>query len=293
LPQGPVLVQVPRSGYRLALICQGCREPVRCRFCGGPTGADTGGLPVCSWCGRAQVEWACPICESRQVRAPVVGAERTAEELGRAFPQTAVRQSVGGRTASLVPDTPAIVVATPGAEPPAEGGYSGAVLLDTTLLLLRPDLRAAEEALRRWLNVVALVRSGADGGSVIAVGESASRALQALVRVDPAGFAARELAERAEVGFPPTVKLVRVEGHPEPLAELVSLARLPEQTELLGPVENERMPGTDLPVHRLTLRAPLPAGAALVRAVQEAVAIRSARKSEGALRVVVDPVSLG
>jgi primosomal protein N' (replication factor Y) len=293
LPQGPVLVQVPRAGYRLALVCQGCREPVRCRFCGGPTAADSGALPVCGWCGRAQVDWACPICESRQVRAPVVGAERTAEELGRAFPQTPVRQSVGGRTVAQVPDTPAIVVATPGAEPPAEGGYSGAVLLDTALLLLRPDLRAAEEALRRWLNVVALVRSGADGGSVIAVGESAGRALQALVRVDPAGFAARELGERAEVGFPPTVKMVRVEGGPVALAELVSLARLPEQTEVLGPVENGTVPGNDLPVHRLTLRASRTVGATLVRAVQEAVAIRSARKSEGALRVVVDPVSLG
>jgi primosomal protein N' (replication factor Y) len=86
---------------------------------------------------------------------------------------------------------------------------------------------------------------------------------------------------------------VRVEGGLEALRELVSLARLPEQTELLGPVENGPMPGTDLPVHRVTLRCPRSAGAALVRAVQEAVAIRSARKSEGALRVVVDPISLG
>jgi primosomal protein N' (replication factor Y) (superfamily II helicase) len=293
LPQGPVLVQTPRSGYRLALVCQGCREPVRCRFCGGPTGTDSGALPVCRWCGRAQVDWSCPICESRQVRAPVVGAERTAEELGRAFPQTPVRKSVGGRTVSLVPDNPAIVVATPGAEPPAAGGYSGAVLMDTALLLLRPDLRAAEEALRRWLNVVALVRSGVDGGSVIAVGESAGRALQALVRIDPAGFAVRELADRAEARFPPTITLVRVEGRPEALAELLSLARLPEHTEVLGPVETEPMPSSDLPISRLTLRTPRLTGASLVRAVQEGVAIRSARKSEGALRVLVDPVSLG
>ena len=59
------------------------------------------------------------------------------------------------------PDQPALVVATPGAEPPADGGYAGAVLLDTGLLLLRPELRAAEEALRRWLNVLALARSAA------------------------------------------------------------------------------------------------------------------------------------
>ena len=41
---------------------------------------------------------------------------------------------------------PAIVVATPGAEPPAEDGYAAVVLLDTWLLLARPDLRTGEEA---------------------------------------------------------------------------------------------------------------------------------------------------
>jgi primosomal protein N' (replication factor Y) len=200
LPQGPVLVQVPRAGYLVALVCQECREPMRCGFCGGPTRvragepAEMAAVSVgCAWCGRPQVDWECPICGSRRVRAPVVGAERTAEELGKAFPQTPVRQSIGGRRIAKVADTSAIVVATPGAEPSAVAGYAGAVLMDTPLLLLRQDLRAAEEALRRWLNVIALVRSGADGGSVIAVGESAGRALQAMVRVDPGGFAAREL----------------------------------------------------------------------------------------------------
>jgi primosomal protein N' (replication factor Y) (superfamily II helicase) len=128
---------------------------------------------------------------------------------------------------------------------------------------------------------------------VIAVGESSGRALQALVRLDPAGFAARELAERAEVGFPPAVTMVSVEGRPEALTELVSLAHLPPRTELLGPVENGPTPGSDLPVHRLTLRAPRSVAGPLVRAVREAVAIRSARKSEGALRVQVDPLRLG
>ena len=40
LPQGPVLVQVPRAGYLVALVCQDCREPARCRFCAGPVRAD-------------------------------------------------------------------------------------------------------------------------------------------------------------------------------------------------------------------------------------------------------------
>ena len=163
LPQGPVLVQVPRAGYLVALVCQGCREPVRCRFCAGPTrvasrspSGEALAQAACDWCGRLQIDWECPICGSRGMRAPIVGASRTAEELGKAFPQTPVRQVLAGTAAATVPELSAIVVATPGTEPPADGGYAAAVLLDAQLLLLRRDLRAAEEALRRWLNVVAL-----------------------------------------------------------------------------------------------------------------------------------------
>jgi primosomal protein N' (replication factor Y) len=298
LPQGPVLVQVPRAGYLVALVCQDCREPARCRHCEGPLRASRarggdGVQATCGWCGRLQVDWECPICGSHRFRAPVVGSERTAEELGRAFPGTAVRQSSAGQVATSVPATSAIVVATPGAEPSAEGGYAGAVLLDTPLLLLRADLRAAEEALRRWLNAVALVRSGSEGGSVIAVGESASRALQALVRVDPAGFASRELVDRSEAHFPPAAKLVTVEGRAEAVAEFVALAQLPPHAELLGPVELPPERGAEAPLSRLTLRAPRSEGAALVRAAKDVSAVRSARKSEGALRVRVDPVAIG
>ena len=37
-----MLVQVPRAGYLVALVCQDCREPMRCGFCGGPTRAQAG-----------------------------------------------------------------------------------------------------------------------------------------------------------------------------------------------------------------------------------------------------------
>lgn len=308
LPQGPVLVQVPRSGYLVALVCQDCREPARCRRCHGPlrlqgrgSGCGRGDLG-CAWCGLLHPDWECPICGGRALRAPVVGADRTAEELGRAFPNTVIRQSSGHSVLTEVPSTPALVVTTPGAEPVAEGGYAGAVLLDTSLLLLRADLRAAEEALRRWLAVVALVRPGADGGSVIAAGDSSARALQALVRLDAAGFAARELAERAEAHFPPAAKVVAVDGAPAALAEVVELLRPPELAELLGPVPlpGARLgpsgrPGSspDEVVERLTLRTPLATGAALVRAVKEMSGVRSAHKSEGAVRIRVDPAVLG
>ena len=94
LPQGPVLVQVPRAGYLVALVCQrlpgagpvpALRRPDRVRARIGPAARSTAS---CGWCGRPQVDWECPICGADRVRAPVVGAERTAEELGKAFPQT-------------------------------------------------------------------------------------------------------------------------------------------------------------------------------------------------------------
>ncbi|GAB2577374.1 primosomal protein N' family DNA-binding protein [Microlunatus antarcticus] len=300
LPAGPVLVQVPRAGGRLALVCQDCREPVRCRFCQGPTTLGSGlghEQLTCRWCGRPQVDWECPICGGRHVRSPVVGASRTAAELGRAFPGVVVLQSNGEARLEDLPATGAIVVTTPGAEPPAQGGYAAAILLDTALLLLRPDLRASEEALRRWFAVVALVRGGADGGSVLAVGDSTGRALQALVRVDPAGFAVRELADRADAHFPPAAKVVTIDGSAPVLQEYVGLVHTPTGTETLGPVPlpaREQLPGSDgEPLLRLTLRAPVREGNALVRAAKEVAGVRSARKSEGAVRVRVDPITLG
>jgi primosomal protein N' (replication factor Y) len=286
----------------VALVCGDCREPAKCRRCHGPLRQQHAGRRGdrtvdlgCAWCGLLHPDWQCPICESRSLRAPVVGADRTAEEHGRAFPHTLIRQSGAGGVLPEVPSSPALVVATPGAEPVADGGYAGAVLLDTDLLLLRADLRASEEALRRWLAVVALVRSGADGGSVIAAGDSAARALQALVRLDPAGFAARELAERGEAHFPPAAKVVTVDGTAATLADVVEQLRAPDPTEILGPVPlpGATLAGTEDAVERLTLRTPHGTGAALVRAVKDVTAVRSAKKSEGALRVRVDPSALG
>ena len=74
-------------------------------------------------------------------------------------------------------------------------GYAAALLLDGWVLLGRPDLRAGEEALRRWLAAASLVRGHEAGGSVVVVAEETLRPVQALVRWDAAWLAARELAE--------------------------------------------------------------------------------------------------
>ena len=160
LGAGPVLVQVPRRGYLAAVACQRCGERIRCGTCAGPVALPGPGQPLrCGWCGLA-LERTCVTCGSAGLRALVTGARRTAEELGRAFPGVPVLTSSGATVLRRVGAEPALVIATPGAEPPAPDGYAAAVLLDGWALLGRPSLRASEEALRRWMNAAALVRSG-------------------------------------------------------------------------------------------------------------------------------------
>lgn len=297
----PVLVQVPRRGYLPAIACAQCREPARCRHCHGPLGIPAGtedvpAPPTCRWCGRPATNYRCPACASPRLRATVVGAGRTAEELGRAFPQTVVRSSGGGSAIlGTVEAAPAIVVATPGAEPPADGGYGAALLLDGAALLARPELRAAEDTVRRWFAAADLVRPGPEGGRVVVVAESNLPAVQALVRWDPAGHAGAELDARTELGLPPAVRMAALDGEPAALRDLVDTARLPETADVLGPVELP--PGTRLPgaeerterAERTLVRVPRPAGRELAKALQEAQAVRGARREREPVRVLLDP----
>lgn len=293
LASGPVLVQVPRAGYRLALRCASCATPVRCPHCTGPlTESDREGVLRCGWCDRVTVGYTCPTCGGGRYRAPVVGAHRTADELGRAFPGTRVFDSSSDKVIDAVPDEPALVIATPGAEPTCAGGYSAAVLLDATQLLARLDLRASEEAFRRWANAAAMVRPAAEGGTVCVVGPATDRAVAALVRHDPGGFASRELADRDAAGFPPAWRFAMVEGEPAAVDSLIRYARLPEQVQVLGPVAlPPDQSGVDLV--RVSLRASGEAGRLIAPGLKAAAAIRSAKKEDGAVRIRIDPAALG
>jgi primosomal protein N' (replication factor Y) len=284
---GPVLVQVPRRGYLPVLACTTCRAPARCSFCNGTLGADAAGHVSCRWCGHLAAGWTCPACGGSRWRAQVVGAGRTAEELGRAFPGVPVRTS--GRDAVLdrVSSTPALVVATPGAEPIADGGYTAALLLDGWALLNRPDLRAEEEALRRWLNAAALVRPGGSGGRVIVMADAALRPVQALLRWDPASFAGRELAERQALGFPPAVRMAAITGSRAAVGDLLSTAELPETAHVLGPIQH----GAE--EVRALVRTPVGEALRLAQALHRAQGVRSARKAAGTVRMRIDPVPLG
>jgi primosomal protein N' (replication factor Y) len=220
-----------------------------------------------------------------------VGSGRTAEELGRAFPGVTVRSSGGETVLSTVDDKPALVVATPGAEPIAAGGYGAVLLLDTWALLTRADLRAAEEALRRWLHAATLARPASRGGRVVVVADGALAPVQALLRWDPGGFAARELSERRELGFPPAARMASVTGSAAAVTELLDLAELPEGAVTLGPVPVGGSAPTE--EERVLVRvAQRSAGPALAAALHAAAGVRSARKAAGSVRIQVDPREL-
>ncbi|VXB23455.1 putative primosomal protein N' [Arthrobacter sp. 9V] len=212
LEVGPVLVQVARAGYAPSLVCETCRELARCNACQGPLAvSSSSAMPACRWCSTPAPQWRCSHCSGTRLRRGAAGVMRTAEELGRAFPGKAVVTSSGEHIKATVPDTPALVVATVGAEPVAPNGYAAALLLDGNSLLRRENLRAGEDTVRRWFNAASLVKPAGQGGLVVITADDTA-ATGALLRWDAAGFASRELALRKELQLPPAVRVASVTG---------------------------------------------------------------------------------
>lgn len=296
LESGPVLVQVSRRGYLPGLACQRCRTPARCAACAGPLELPhAGGAPVCRWCSTAALHWRCAECGADRLRAMSVGSARTVEELGRAFPSTRILSSSGDHILDRI-DGGGLVVATPGAEPISADGYAAVLILDAHAHLSRAALRAGEETARRWFGAAALARPGAP---VVITAPPSVPLIQALVRWDPAGYAARELAERSELGLPPAVRCASIVGDPALVAEVAD--SLSDDVRRVGPLDlpnNARSRlrlGDEAPerLSRLLVTAPRSAGGTLTSALHGIQAQRSARKDPRTLAIHVDPLDWG
>lgn len=232
LDHGPVLVQVARPGYAPGLRCATCGEPARCRLCAGPLRQRrAGGAVSCTWCGAPDPAWRCENCSGTRLRPAGVGATRTADELGRAFPGIRVIVSDGERPVLEVDEHPALVIATRGAEPHAAGGYRAVLLLDGERMLARENLRVGEDCLRWWSDAAALA---ADAAPVVLVGVGGAAAL-ALAGWNQAGYARAELRGRRELRFPPVVRMATIRGVADAVTD--ALARLPESADVIGSTE--------------------------------------------------------
>ncbi len=148
----------------------------------------------------------------------VIGSDRIAEEIQKAFPEVPVR--VSSSTAGIlrqVEEGSQIVVSTPGAEPGVAGGYAGVVITGASGLPYSPSLNASLEACRRWMGALAL---GRDACPALLVGEVPRPLWDALVLWRPERLAAAELDQRVELGFPPARWTVVVEGAPGSVATM-------------------------------------------------------------------------
>ncbi|THE06747.1 primosomal protein N' [Microbacterium oleivorans] len=231
LQHGPVLVQVARPGYSPVLVCAECRTPARCRHCAGPLRARRpGATPDCGWCGRSAPNWSCANCAGTRFRMASSGSERTADELGRAFPGIRVIVADGDHPVTAVDARPALVIATRGAEPPAEGGYRAIILLDGDKMLMTEQLRIGESCLRWWSNAAAMAAPGAPVHLVGVTGPVA----RALATWTHPAYARMELADRAPLLMPPTVRVAAVEGVTVSVDR--ALAELREAVPDLGPL---------------------------------------------------------
>ncbi|MFF2495234.1 primosomal protein N' [Agromyces sp. NPDC058064] len=274
---GPVLVQVARPGHTPMLSCDRCREPARCAACGGVLAVPrAGGAPRCTLCGTSAASWQCPVCESTKLRAVTVGASRTAEELGRAFPRARVILSDGERPVLRVGSEPALVVATRGAEPVAEGGYRAVLLLDGERMLLRESLRVAEDCLRWWSNAAALA---APGAPVFLVGVAGALA-QALAGWRQLDWAGTELAARRALRFPPAVRVASVTAPHAGVEHAIAAATAAAPgVDVLGPTP------ADDELERAIVRFDYGAGAAVARALRaEMIRVATERRRPVARR---------
>jgi primosomal protein N' (replication factor Y) len=301
LERGPVLVQVARAGYAPSLACETCREPARCDGCQGPLAlAGTSAMPQCRWCSTPAPDWRCTHCGGRRLRKGATGVLRTAEELGRAFPGKTVITSSGDQVKASVDRGKALVVATVGAEPVADGGYAAALLLDGDSLLRRETLRAGEDTVRRWFNAAALVRPASEGGLVV-VTATDTAAVGALLRWDPAGYAQRELALRTELQLPPAVRIASVTGPRAAVehysgaveAELgtagITLRTAGPAPVLLAGPQSPRRPAEDV---RTLLFFPYSQAATVVRVLRVTRAAAAAKRTMDPVQVRLDGVDI-
>lgn len=289
LVEGPVLVVVSRPGYSPVLACGTCRAPARCAACQGPLrAARPGAIPDCGWCGKPAPVWTCPHCDGTTLRMVSSGSERTADELGRAFPGVRVIVSDGAHPVIHVDARPALVIATRGAEPIASGGYRAIILLDGDKMLLAEQLRIGEACLRWWSDAAALAAPHAPVHLVGVTGPVA----RALATWTQPAYARAELADRAPLLMPPTVRVAAVEGtSAEVTAALTQLgAAVPALTRhasgaaLLGPV-----PIGDAGNVRALVRCDYAQGAAVaqhLRALVIAAALRRRKPPRKGERIV-------
>ena len=272
LELGPVLVQVASLGDSTAMYCKSCDEPARCSDCQGPLWIDSSGSKKCRWCNAFQLNYRCS-CGAVELTLGRAGATRTAAELGRAFPSARVVESTGQARTTSISRGRTLVVATAGAEPYVEGGYSAVVLLDAKIALARQNLRAQEEAVRVWSNAIA--KAGSKAPCVL-VGVSGELS-QLFSLWNHQKIAENEYKSRQELGLPPSLRLGSITAEISLLTQISDILAKNSSIIRIGPAPIETVSGGQL--WRLIFKYPYSLGLELAKLLKVEVGRISAGKA--------------
>ncbi len=241
LSVGPILFIAPRKGYGNALLCAHCRNVATCG-CGGRISVIAKNIaPNCVHCGKTFPEWKCSFCNRDKQYLAGRGIERAAEEISRAFPKYPVIVSAGDVIKDRVESKPSLVLATAGAQPQVDGGYSAVVILDGLRFFAHTDLRTQERARELFFETSSLISLK---GAVLLVIDDSHPITSAIARWNVAPLIKRELSERTELHLPPTVFSVALAMDQaigiqiaNGLKRSISDGRMPQSSKIYGPTE--------------------------------------------------------
>ena len=183
-------------------MCAHCRNVAACE-CGGRLSVSAKGkAPSCVHCGNSFPAWKCSFCSRDKQYLAGRGIERAAEEISRAFPNIPVVISAGDVIKDRIEAKPALVLATPGAQPQVVGGYAAVVILEGLRFFAHTDLRTQERARELFLETSSLI---SPEGLVLLVMDDSHPIVSAIARWNVAPLLKRELSERLELKLPPSV----------------------------------------------------------------------------------------
>lgn len=282
LAEGPVLVQVPLRGYIQSLACNFCRNRALCSCGGKLILPQKGTVPECYLCGSVIHSWVCAYCRRRDLRNNQIGDERLVEELGKSFPNQTILFSNGDHRLSSIKNETSVVVATPGAEPTAESGYSAIVVLNSNLAIERATIDAEVDARNQWFALGTMLRPG---GTLFIDADNSHRNIQELMRWNPIGASLRELAERRTLNLPPVVKTLEISGDYEAVSQVVR--NLPDYVLVSRPKAKGGATGQGTALVRVLTGNPLP----VINEILGRVISQSASGGPIA-RVKIDPIDI-
>ncbi len=201
----PVLMQIANAGWATALVCVSCKESRTCPNCAGSVWVDPSGKIRCRSC-KTQLQLSTCTCGKTSTRPTRLGASAIAKQMQRSFPYATVVHSNGENRITRIKSGALLVVATPGAEPEVEGGYSCVLIADAPVMAGAPRLRALEQSLSKWANAVSLAKRDS---CIVFVGlrDALAQHMRSLAFYKSVE---EDYKDREDLGLPPITRLASI-----------------------------------------------------------------------------------